>query len=163
MASDYLYVARDRRKLRSTTEPTLQFKNPAVLLVAGDLRRQIIRNDAHTTFHSYGERRTVRHGLQAVQRKESHPAAKERFISPRSRKVAFRRLQITSRDASLEHLTGPVAHKDRYKPSLARITSHHPSGGGEDSIWIVDVFQYVVAKNNVERSRGKQVRYLRRV
>src|SRR5579863_6640252 len=113
MPSDYLDVARDRSKLWSATEFTFQFKNPAVLLVAGDLRRQVIRNDAHTTFRSYVERRTFRHGLKAVHRKESHPAAKQRFISPRSRKVAFRRLQITCRDASLEHLAGLVAHQDR--------------------------------------------------
>src|ERR1700719_2069407 len=138
MPSDYVDVARDRSKLWSATELALQFKNPVVLLAAGDLRRQVIRNDAHTTFRSYDERRTFRHDLQAVQRKESHPTSKERFISPRSCQVAFRRLHVTCLDASLEHLAGPLAHQNRQNPSPARITSHHPSGGGEDSIWIVD-------------------------
>src|SRR6266446_8662136 len=159
MASDYLYVARNRSKLRSSSQLALQLKNPLVLRAAGDLRRQVIRNNAHATLGSHCERRLFRHDFHIVQRKQPHTTAEERFVSPRRRKVAFRRLQITCLDASLEHLTGPAAHQDRKNPNPGRITSQHLGGSGEDSIWIVDVFQYVVAKNDVERSRRKQVRH----
>src|SRR5260370_7078694 len=96
MASDYLYISRDRSKLRSTTQLTLQSKNPLVLVAAGDLPWQVIRNDAYPPLGSHCERRPFRHDLQAVQRKYPHPTTNERFSSPTPRKLSFRRPHIPS-------------------------------------------------------------------
>jgi hypothetical protein len=69
MASNYLYVARDRSRFWSTTQLTLQYENPLVFLVAGGLRRQVILNDAYAALGIYCERRPFSHDLQTVQGK----------------------------------------------------------------------------------------------
>ena len=66
---DYLYVASNRSKLWSSSQLALQIKNPLELVEAGDPRRQVIRNNAHTTLGNHCERRLSRRDFQAVQRK----------------------------------------------------------------------------------------------
>src|SRR6266403_2190146 len=75
-------------------------------------------------------------------------------MSPLSGKVLFRCSQIAGLDSGLQHLACLVAHDKR---QYRRGVSHRASGTAQHSNRIVDILQDVVAKNDVERSRRKQV------
>ena len=77
-----------------------------------------------------------------------------------SAKLLFRCSQIAGLDSGLQHLACLVAHDNR---QYRRGVSHRANGTARHSNRIVDILQDVVAKNDVERSRLKQVRHLGRV
>src|SRR5258706_226556 len=69
----------------------------------------------------------------------------------------FRRGKIARLENRLQHFTRLIAYEDR---QYRRRIPHYMHGAAQHGAQVIDIFQKVMAKNDIERSRLKNVRQL---
>src|SRR5579872_4012657 len=147
-------VAGNGSKIRTSAQFAFQLENPVIVVVAIHLRGQVIRHTPHAAQRNCLKRRGFQRRQQSISRKKPRSSSVKIFFDRLGGEVLFRILEIAAKNRRLQYFSSTVAHENR---EHTRRIPLQPGKIAQDSIGVVDVFQNVMAENDIEGMRIEKV------